>query len=301
MSARTTLRLLVALGLLLSVLGSGAVWVASPRVVMSMVAVYHATTGFCLHPLRITWADGDDVLALVVVLSATSAATRGFLYALRQRRQTSRWVQEMLALTVQQPPSMTVSAAQRLGLVASLDVIALPAPLAFCYGFIRPRIGISTGMIDLLEPVELDAVLLHENHHRRRRDPLRLLVSGTLARAFGVVPILHDLARRYDVLKEFDADAAAVRQLGDLRPMAGALYKVLSSTTVSRQAHPNGVSGLSATEQRIDHLLTPGASDGPCLPGSHLIVSYTAILAASLPVALLMASRAQFVLDACRF
>ncbi|MGH2783201.1 MAG: hypothetical protein ACRDLA_17685, partial [Thermoleophilaceae bacterium] len=53
-------------------------------------------------------------------------------------------------------------------------------PQAFCAGFLRPRIYLSTAAA-ALPGGHLEAIVAHERHHRRRRDPLRLLVARTLS------------------------------------------------------------------------------------------------------------------------
>jgi Zn-dependent protease with chaperone function len=98
-------------------------------------------------------------------------------------------------------------------------LVADPRPLVFCAGLLRPRVYLSVGARRRLGPRALRAVLAHEAHHARRRDPLRLLVTG----AFGRVPCLAGLARRQEVLTELAADAAAVRAVDGPGPVAAAM------------------------------------------------------------------------------
>jgi hypothetical protein len=97
-------------------------------------------------------------------------------------------------------------------------------PQAFCAGFLRPRIYLSTAAAAL--PGEhLEAVLAHERHHRRRRDPLRLLLARVVSDAFRPLPPLASLADRQRALSDLSADAAAVRALGSAQPLAAALVR----------------------------------------------------------------------------
>src|SRR5439155_13985574 len=80
--------------------------------------------------------------------------------------------------------------------VTPVRVVADPAPQAFCVGTIRPRIYVSVGALKRLSATELDAVLAHERHHQRRRDPLRLLVVEALAHGLFFLPALRPLAVR---------------------------------------------------------------------------------------------------------
>ena len=58
-----------------------------------------------------------------------------------------------------------------------LQVVASDEVLCFCIGLLRPRIVVSTGLVELLDQAELEAVLAHEASHQRRRDPMRLMVA----------------------------------------------------------------------------------------------------------------------------
>jgi hypothetical protein len=96
------------------------------------------------------------------------------------------------------------------------------APQAFCAGLLRPHVYVSSGALWSLTADELQAVLAHEAHHARMRDPLRVLVARTLSDALFFLPVMRRLADRYDALAELAADEAAVRSHG-MQPLASAL------------------------------------------------------------------------------
>lgn len=75
-------------------------------------------------------------------------------------------------------------------------------PIACCFGFHQPRILVSTALIDLLQDDELLAVLEHEYHHCKKRDPLKMLFAFGIARAFFFIPVLRSLCDRYLLYKE---------------------------------------------------------------------------------------------------
>ena len=126
-------------------------------------------------------------------------------------------------------------------------VIADPRPQAFCAGYLRPTIYVSQRALDLLSEPELRAVLAHEDHHRRVRDPLRLACGRISGAALFFVPVLRSLWLRYADLAECNADRAAVRaSAGDQAPLASALLLFDASA-------PPGVSGISS--ERVDSLL----------------------------------------------
>jgi hypothetical protein len=83
-------------------------------------------------------------------------------------------------------------------------------PRAFCAGLLRPRVYISSGAVALLDAHALGAVLLHERHHARRRDPLRLACGRVVGRALFFVPGLGELITHHQALAEISADESAI-------------------------------------------------------------------------------------------
>lgn len=120
---------------------------------------------------------------------------------------------------------------------------------AFCAGLLRPAVYVSEGTLRAVNGAELRAILAHEQHHRARRDPLRMLLARTLSDAFRPLPPFSRLAERHSSLADLAADAAAVRVLGDAQPLASALVRF------DDEAAPDG-SGVAA--ERVDHLLGYG-------------------------------------------
>src|SRR6185312_12102997 len=92
-----------------------------------------------------------------------------------------------------------------------VHVIADPRPQAFCAGYLRPAVYVSQAAVRLLPPEQLEAVLAHEHHHRRMRDPLRFASGRILSQGLFFVPALRALFGRDADLAELRADAAAVR------------------------------------------------------------------------------------------
>jgi len=142
-------------------------------------------------------------------------------------------------------------------------------PRAFCAGLLRPQIFLSTGTLRQLRDDELEAVLAHEEHHRRRRDPLRIAVARVFAHAFFFLPILRRLSDRYCAMAELAADDAAVRTArGGGATLASALL------SFSATAHPHGAVGIAP--ERVDHLLGRPASWQ--LPGALLLAGSATVV-----------------------
>lgn len=121
-------------------------------------------------------------------------------------------------------------------------------PQAFCAGLLNPRVYVSSGAVASLDDTALDAVLAHEAHHARRRDPLRLAVGRVLARALFFVPGLAELVRRQQSLAELGADESAMNAGPDSR---SALARAM--LTFSESSPTGGSVGIDPG--RVDHLL----------------------------------------------
>jgi hypothetical protein len=150
-----------------------------------------------------------------------------------------------------------LSAASRLARrLAELDpvprdgvlVIADERPEAFCAGLFHPRVYVTSGALAALDEPGLRAVLLHERHHARRRDPLRLAAGRVAARSLFFLPALRELNQRQQLLAELTADDSAVSgAAGNRSALARAML------TFSDRAESDGSAGVDPA--RIDHLL----------------------------------------------
>ena len=190
---------------------------------------------------------------------------------------TYRFVASLRHAAVATLPERLTGISAELGLDGQVIAIAAPNPLAFCFGLLRPRICVSLGLIETLTDAELRAVLLHEDHHRRRFDPLRGLAAESLAALFGFLPIVGELRDMALTQAELSADRHAVRYAGR-PPLAGALHKILTHPRAIHLPSAVGVSGLSATETRIAHLL--GDQNSALRLSAHSLLITSALLIA---------------------
>jgi hypothetical protein len=137
-------------------------------------------------------------------------------------------------------------ASAAIALAADAIVVEGRRPQAFCAGLLRPRVYITTGALERLDEAALAAVLAHERHHARRRDPLRLASGRVLSKALFFLPWLRALAERERALAELSADDSATIG-GDRSALARAMLAFEES------------GGIDA--ERVDRLL--GAGDPP--------------------------------------
>jgi Zn-dependent protease with chaperone function len=123
-----------------------------------------------------------------------------------------------------------------------------PQPRAFCAGLLWPHVYVSTGALAILDEAALGAVLAHERHHARRRDPLRLAAGRVFARGLFFLPGLGELVRRQQALAELSADESAI---GDRPANRSALARAMLSFSDS----PASAGATGVDPARVDYLL----------------------------------------------
>jgi len=136
-----------------------------------------------------------------------------------------------------------------------IPVYRTPAerPAAFCFGLLRPRIVVTSGLIACLTDDELAAAVWHEIQHARVREPLRCFLARLIANSFFWLPVLNDLFDRYTLTRELDADRVASARTSR-HALAGALHEVVAGPSFAGAV---GFSDLAAA--RVDRLLAPAA------------------------------------------
>jgi beta-lactamase regulating signal transducer with metallopeptidase domain len=105
-------------------------------------------------------------------------------------------------------------------------VIAIPAPLAFTTGIIRPQIYITEALLELLSADEQLAVFCHELAHVQRRDNLWNWLVRLLRDMAWFVPFNHVGWQWMVKSQDEDCDALAIRLTREPLALARALVKV---------------------------------------------------------------------------
>lgn len=116
---------------------------------------------------------------------------------------------------------------QLLGITGQVEEIKSKDPIIFCYGIIKPKICISSKVIDLLSPSELQAVLLHEIQHVISYEPARLLAISFI-NTFIFIPGIKNLTKKYLSFSELAADELATNNFTKKLDLARAMRKILA-------------------------------------------------------------------------
>ena len=214
----------------------------------------HEFANLCRRSWSVLLAHWPAAGATVPLLVLLVLLARGLWSLVRQVWGTRRFLQSLRVETNSLPRRLEQVVAG-MGVGRRVTWVQDDRPFAFCYGFLNPRICVSTGLLALLDDAELRALLLHERYHLRQRDPLRLLVINVLADMLGMLAIVPFLVDRHRVAQEVAADQAAIRACGSSDALSSALLKLLTLDPRKCQV-PLSVGAFSVTEERIARLLT---------------------------------------------
>ncbi len=139
-------------------------------------------------------------------------------------------------------------------------------PSAFTLGLLRPKVIVSSSLIDSLTREELSVVQRHELAHQQHRDPLRLWLFNLVACVFTPKVRTH-LHKAMELTIEQLADARVAQAATDPVLIAQTLVKV-NRLTARFLAQRSTVAlchfGASAIEQRIEQLMS--AKPGRAFP-----------------------------------
>ncbi len=196
----------------------------------------------CLGIMPFLQVLGESGKALLLVFMSFSFLFALFRTALRILR-TSAFVDRAERNAV---PFRDVS---RYPFLENVLVFEDGLPLAFTAGFLKPRVFLSTKLVDILDENELRAVILHESHHQRSKDPLKGLVVSFISDFLFFLPVSRFLKKTYHLTSEMSADAHSVSSQADPLALVGSLLKV------QKLNGPAASWFFDPTTERAKHLL----------------------------------------------
>lgn len=176
--------------------------------------------------LRGTLVGGITLSAIFIHVSLAVAAWR------RSARKVEELTSVLEALPAVEPSGRLAQILATTGTRPHTTVVDSGEAFAFTAGHEEPRIYLSRAAIETLDDDELEAVLRHEEHHRRAGDPLRMQALLTLKAALGYLPATRRLVRAYLHQAEYAADDAALRSVPP-RTLLRAFVKLAEATAPS--------------------------------------------------------------------
>ena len=136
-------------------------------------------------------------------------------------------------------------------------IVSHPVPLAITMGLIQPKIVLSTGLMNLLNEAELEAVIAHEMAHLKSRDPFTIFFMTLCSSTFWYIPILKWLNQQYRILKELAADDYAIEKQETTVHLGSALLKMLKVRQPDTMAFTYASFADTSINYRIDYMLNP--------------------------------------------
>lgn len=170
--------------------------------------------------------------------------------------------------------------ANQLQLCSRVVLVAAPQPFALSWGWLRPRVLVTTGLVEALDDQELYSVLAHEKYHLTQYDPFKILVARALRDAFVFIPVLKDLVENFLLLEEIAADQYALAQGATRELLASALLKVFRSPSWEAL----GVGAYSSFGERVQHLAQPHRKFNWQISWVRVTVSVAAVILLMLAV-----------------
>lgn len=209
----------------------------------------------------IMWLMACRLLPLLTACVAALILLRMIRSAHQQRTQTQAVLCPLLEQPTFAPPAHLVSLLQTLGLEQRTRLIGCDFPVALCYGVLHPRLLLSSAVLSGLSPLELEAVLRHEQVHLLRRDPLRRLFLRALRDALPLTA-LQDIAEAAPLAQELAADRVVLATVGT-EALSGALLKIGDVLGTLEQAPTESgnrrrllaVGAFGSIDARIDQIL----------------------------------------------
>jgi len=185
----------------------------------------HHTVYYCQELMRSFSVQMPKSLGPVMVIAA--AVLGGVVVSKLIDAFVKMYLFRKKLLRKQSVPQVTYALEKKLSLIGKVSIIEDSRPLAFCFGIRQPKIYLSTGMLQMTNQQELEAVLHHEKYHLEHRDSLTHLVASIAVSLFPFFSILTDLMNRYHMKREMNADQAVVKAMKGTTSLIAVMKKFL--------------------------------------------------------------------------
>lgn len=174
-----------------------------------------------------------SLVATVLEYLPVAGVTLFFVFVLARIVLWRRQMDAVYSLPQLKPTRKLRKTISETGITATVHVFKHGEPLAFCYGILHPSIYLSSGLMDLMTAVELQAILLHEEQHIKQHDTRVLTVMRTVSWLFFPFPFFQELITAYSTEQEILADQNVYNKTKTFVNLKGALKKLLSSTNTT--------------------------------------------------------------------
>ncbi len=199
-------------------------------------------------------------VALVATICWTALAiffvSRIFIDAVRARRHGGRPLSSLDSPSAKRLAGIL----DDVGIPRDRVLLCEPFVMPTVVGLARPKMLIPECLVRELQEEEIRAILLHEETHRRRRDPMRAAVYRMGLALFFFYPPLYPVLRRLRSTAEFACDESVIQSGVSARTYARALAGTLERGLASPALAAAAVGERSFLSRRLKrlHTLDPG-------------------------------------------
>jgi beta-lactamase regulating signal transducer with metallopeptidase domain len=163
---------------------------------------------------------------------------------------------------------------------------------AFTLGWLKPRIYLTAGLIENLDPESLDIVIRHELGHCKRRDPLKHMLFEAGSEILWFIPLVRKYLERHKLLSEVACDMLAVKGGHDRLDVAKTLTSLAENPAWIIQPPKPAVSSINDNlEFRVRSLLGENLRQLVRLPRKAIMVSYLIVSLIFLSTSAVFAAR----------
>lgn len=148
-------------------------------------------------------------------------------------------------------------------------------------GLLRPKILLPVYLVAAMPRDELRAILLHEDAHRRRRDPLRMALWRLGGAFFFFYPPIFFVLRRLRETAEYACDEEVLHAGVSGCVYAGAIARTLNLGLVPPAHAVAAVSGKSLFRRRFHRLTAEITRRYAMSSGDRILIAAVALLVAS--------------------
>ncbi|MFZ0578411.1 MAG: M56 family metallopeptidase [Psychrobacillus psychrotolerans] len=239
----------------LSLVISGTIFIQMALYIVSMLAGWNAK--FNIVEVCHNWLKAIGMSSLEYALDALVIYTllfsiwrigSQFFYVSRLDKQFEQYKDNLLTEHMNQTHSSGKE---------DFLIVSNPAPIAITMGFVKPKIVISTGLINLLTDDELNAVISHEIYHKDNRDPLKIFLLSLCASTIGYIPILKWFNHQYRIIQEVLADEFAITKQETSINLGSALLKMLKVGKQEKMPFAYASFADTSVNYRIEYILNP--------------------------------------------
>lgn len=157
-------------------------------------------------------------------------------------------------------------------------VIEHDQSLAFTVGYRRPSIVLSSGLVEILEDHELEAVIEHETFHQQNYDSLKIFILQLISQVLWFIPLTKWSYQNYKIISELMADNYAIQKMGTELGLSSALLKLIRNYFSSKASPILVHFSEEAVNYRLQQLVEPKRTIPVKLETTSIVISIYVML-----------------------